>query len=412
MRLCGLSAFLAVGLAVDESAFLSIDTVYGAHDFTRKILSRRALRARKLLKSQLLLNEEFLSSRAPTNCSFPLSIHFLVDDTAGMAEKKPQLVSAIRALDDFFVNHTGSSYALSLFRDKPVEHLGESDDFCINTLVESGSSLDEVADAYSAAPTPAGGGDSRNNHFGAVTNLLEPTKDWIRDSSQSHLILLLTDTPPHFAEDGGETYYSSLAPVTELTHTDPETCSEYYYPKPRMLQDGLDSTNSYLGVLVVENQARKTETYKAFEWLNAYMGQRSDMVAGAKPTEEALVRKMKRVLNGLEHSICGTKREVKKTEANTQASAEVSVKQSSGRLAGRSRSRLTNVFNSEDSCEVPSEDQCLECITQMGCCEESSLRVPKLLVVLNAKPQELQISGRFTSDSNPMVVDLSSYSKM
>eukprot|EP01056_Protomagalhaensia_sp_Gyna25_P005192 Protomagalhaensia_sp_Gyna_25__5191@NODE_620_length_2995_cov_1292_728011_g481_i0_p1_GENE_NODE_620_length_2995_cov_1292_728011_g481_i0NODE_620_length_2995_cov_1292_728011_g481_i0_p1_ORF_typecomplete_len199_score45_28Integrin_beta/PF00362_18/1_2e05VWA_2/PF13519_6/0_0072VWA/PF00092_28/0_15_NODE_620_length_2995_cov_1292_728011_g481_i014722068 len=195
------------------------------------MLSRRALRARKLLKGQLLLDDEFLNSRAPTNCSFPLSIHFLVDDTAGMAEKKSQLVPAIRALDDFFLKHSGSSYALSLFRDKPVEHLGESDDFCINTLVESGSSLDEVAAAYSAAATPGGGGDSRNNHFGAIANLLDPTKDWIRDSSQAHLILLITDTPPHFAQDGGESYHSSLLPVTDIRHTDPESCSEYYYPR-------------------------------------------------------------------------------------------------------------------------------------------------------------------------------------
>eukprot|EP01053_Blabericola_migrator_P002192 Blabericola_migrator_1__2191@NODE_1603_length_4188_cov_396_205775_g1046_i0_p2_GENE_NODE_1603_length_4188_cov_396_205775_g1046_i0NODE_1603_length_4188_cov_396_205775_g1046_i0_p2_ORF_typecomplete_len302_score72_42Integrin_beta/PF00362_18/3_3e08_NODE_1603_length_4188_cov_396_205775_g1046_i01781083 len=289
------------------------------------------------------------------------------------------VLDAIDGLDAYVAKHPGSKLSLSTFRDKPVEGLGEADDYCVKTLVENGS-VDDVADAYQGVLS-YGGGDWLNDHFGALAQVLHADSAWLEDKDSTHVVLLLTNSAPHFKHDGGDAHYSYLAEVTNTTELTEANCATTYYPSPRVIRNLLDQTNTYLAVVVLDEETEERWSYETFEWLNAFVGQNSDMLAGSPNDAETLSDAMNRVLSGLNQAVCGV-------------------------TASSSASDLTSSTVTEPTtCAQPDTAECLGCVSNVGCCKAPG-STPKLFVVLNEPPKQLTIKGEIGSGSGVNVIDL------
>lgn len=246
-------------LVENSPTYKSLEEVYGAHDLKARVLHRDALRAGRIARSGMASNEEWLAARAPHQCDFPLALHLLIDTSANMVgETEQSVLDSLPAIGKFFdQSHPGSTLSISFFRDKPIEGFGNKEDYCLKTVAVDSKDIDAISAAYEGESSE-GGGDWLNNHFGALIQLMKSpiTIPWLNDPLKTHVILLISNTAPHFAGDGGEAE-SQLANFTTF-HEDALdiACEKIYYPSPKDVKMALRDANAYLATIVLDSNSK------------------------------------------------------------------------------------------------------------------------------------------------------------
>eukprot|EP01054_Gregarina_sp_Poly1_P006768 Gregarina_sp_Poly_1__6767@NODE_364_length_9189_cov_605_028174_g300_i0_p3_GENE_NODE_364_length_9189_cov_605_028174_g300_i0NODE_364_length_9189_cov_605_028174_g300_i0_p3_ORF_typecomplete_len412_score51_45Integrin_beta/PF00362_18/2_3e10VWA/PF00092_28/0_078_NODE_364_length_9189_cov_605_028174_g300_i015992834 len=403
MKLCTLvvsAGATAATVAKHTPLFNSIQQVYGAHDYSKKVLSRDALRANKLFRSGVLSNPEMIEVRRPHHCVFPMNLHLLIDTTSSMNGGPEQAVlDSFPAIAEYLSIHPGSTLSISYFRDKPVDGLGSAGDYCLKAgpvLVDA----DAVEESYEKEES-IGGGDWLNNHLGAIIEILESPNSipWLVNESATPVILMITNTGPHFAQDGGEESWPELSAYTFYDESEGERiCQNHYYPSPAAVKRSLTNSNAYIATVIMDADARDRWAYDTFNWLNTYFQQPTDLLAESVAAAETLEKQIKRVLDGVSRAVCGDQ-----TNLSKKAPRAALLKS-----AGRSIVSRSSEGTETGECEQPDAEICTKCIKSFGCCNANEKRGPEILIALEQRPRSLNIKAAMPETGSPFVLSLES----
>eukprot|EP01055_Gregarina_sp_Pseudo9_P001959 Gregarina_sp_Pseudo_9__1958@NODE_2350_length_1028_cov_5734_869565_g2164_i0_p1_GENE_NODE_2350_length_1028_cov_5734_869565_g2164_i0NODE_2350_length_1028_cov_5734_869565_g2164_i0_p1_ORF_typecomplete_len342_score32_68Integrin_beta/PF00362_18/2_6e18_NODE_2350_length_1028_cov_5734_869565_g2164_i01561028 len=205
-------------------------------------------------------------------CAFPFDIVFVQDCTTTFVDHWPNLkdIQLPLAMQSIETSHPGSRFAPLMFKDKPVHPLGIPPsaeiggyhDFCLVWGQRLTQEPSHVLGMYDDL-VPYGGGDFYESHFVSLLAASQLPFGWSSDSAK--LIVVITDAPPHFDQDG---FNPGLAPHSDrYGEPDEETqCKTQYYPSPDQVKSSVRSAGAYVAVLAHESGIGNNLTTRSWEW--------------------------------------------------------------------------------------------------------------------------------------------------
>eukprot|EP01055_Gregarina_sp_Pseudo9_P000664 Gregarina_sp_Pseudo_9__663@NODE_1421_length_1615_cov_102_258883_g1319_i0_p1_GENE_NODE_1421_length_1615_cov_102_258883_g1319_i0NODE_1421_length_1615_cov_102_258883_g1319_i0_p1_ORF_typecomplete_len385_score100_66Integrin_beta/PF00362_18/4_3e20VWA/PF00092_28/0_017_NODE_1421_length_1615_cov_102_258883_g1319_i03541508 len=299
------------------------------------------------------------SHRSTETCDFPIDLHILQDATGSF--EADFLVAAdevVPRLNPILKYHPGSTVSLTMFRDKPLNELGEENDYCVRPVAVRTDNLEALSGLY-RSELSSGGYDWPENQFGALVEILQsPTKiPWMTNPDASKLIVLITDAPPHFAGDGKDGNYPQLTPWTGFNEAQADQiCSTNYYPTPDQVANAVTSADVRVGFVIARPDEYEGKAFASWEWFNGYIGQRSDyLTVVEKDSIDGWAEQLVTLIENLRQDECGP--------VDPLPSAPPVV------------------------CEKPKEERCDDCDSNVGCC--ARLNMPKVLIAHHNPPSEI-----------------------
>jgi cell division septation protein DedD len=274
-----------------------LEEVYGSPDSLSKIPKKQNRSARP----------GYFASRTADNCTFPLDVVILQDNTGSFADDYDQMRGLQLKLmtDALAAEHPGTRFALIPFRDKPVGTLGEPFDFCHRyDLPLADVSLEELDAAY-ANLWSNGGKDPAENQFGAIIAALESKQvGWGgADSIATKLIVLSTDAWPHFADDGLNAY-GLTDNSGHLDEDEDAQCSGQYYPSPEQVQAAIANAGAYTAFLVFDGNYAGGQVVNSWMWFNNYIGQSEDFIEPLANDSSNFWEMLNNVIKAIEEEEC------------------------------------------------------------------------------------------------------------
>jgi len=161
----------------------------------------------------------------------------------------------------------------ALFRDKPVEPFGTSEDFCFRISQPLTTDSDAFATAIESVKA-SGGGDNPSDQFGAlVASASSSSVGWREDSSR--VIVLITNSVSHFSTRDSKTMFEISPRGTDYEDANEEEfCRNSDYSNARDLRVALKMKANHDVVFLTTFGAE----FDYWKWVNQFIGQPDDFV--------------------------------------------------------------------------------------------------------------------------------------
>lgn len=222
------------------------------------------------------------TSHARGDCYYrPLQVAILQDLTDGM-ERVCQALSDSDLLKLYLMLQAlrvETEIGIMSFRDKPLWPLGNQatnensySDYCTKLEQPFTDNITRLSEWYASA-SAQGGGDAKGVQFYAIYRAVESYDfQWRPDADK--LLILITDSPPHFAGDGS-TDGMNLQPFSgSFSASDQADCISEDYPSADQVRAALHDSGVLSAYLVV-NRDRALDTWN---WFNEHIYQPPSLV--------------------------------------------------------------------------------------------------------------------------------------
>eukprot|EP01054_Gregarina_sp_Poly1_P006767 Gregarina_sp_Poly_1__6766@NODE_364_length_9189_cov_605_028174_g300_i0_p4_GENE_NODE_364_length_9189_cov_605_028174_g300_i0NODE_364_length_9189_cov_605_028174_g300_i0_p4_ORF_typecomplete_len378_score59_25Integrin_beta/PF00362_18/1_6e02Integrin_beta/PF00362_18/9_2e15VWA/PF00092_28/0_006_NODE_364_length_9189_cov_605_028174_g300_i01521285 len=360
------SASQSNGRDIDPFLYPSLEEVHGKLNLTR--VNQIAASRRRRSRAFSLYDSRRGAHRSTEVCDFPMDVHILQDATGSFQpDFKVAAAQVIPNLAPLLYHHPGSTISLSMFRDKPINELGELEDYCMKPLISRTQDLAALSHFYDIE-FASGGWDFAENQYGALIEVLQsPSKyPWMTNPDAEKLVILITDAPPHYAGDGGEATYSFLEPWTSWSEQrSEELCSKHYYPTPDEVASVVTTSDVHLGIIIVRPDEYNRKAWVDWEWFNGYIGQTSDYIAESRGQLDGWLQQILGFISTLRQDECGD---------------------------------VPPLPPIPPICKEPKDENCDECFTNVGCCDVK--KMPKVLIGIHNPISETNLEIKFRSEGN------------
>eukprot|EP01055_Gregarina_sp_Pseudo9_P002217 Gregarina_sp_Pseudo_9__2216@NODE_2556_length_955_cov_29_627729_g2343_i0_p1_GENE_NODE_2556_length_955_cov_29_627729_g2343_i0NODE_2556_length_955_cov_29_627729_g2343_i0_p1_ORF_typecomplete_len289_score72_11Integrin_beta/PF00362_18/1_2e21VWA/PF00092_28/1e07Med25_VWA/PF11265_8/2_4e07VWA_2/PF13519_6/4e05VWA_2/PF13519_6/1_2e04VWA_3/PF13768_6/6_5e05_NODE_2556_length_955_cov_29_627729_g2343_i02868 len=240
-------------------------------------------------------------SRLPHVCNFPLNIVLvqdasvsLQDDVAQLrAAQIPQMVAHLRA------SHPDTSYALVSFKDRPTAPHGSSpDDYCFQVDSALSSDPHKLLRAFDRLHV-GGGGDHADSHLHALLAAATfPGAD--PRSIAARLIVLVTDSEPHFKDD----LENGTAQVEPFADVETGDCVGQYYPDAESVVVSLRRAHTYVAFLVFDEQGDAYHPHRDWQWVNSQLGQPAEFFQTLNSDSSNFWTQLRKIIFLVERNEC------------------------------------------------------------------------------------------------------------
>lgn len=391
--------FLGAFLAYAATGMESLEDVFGSVERVEEMLPPW-----KNIRTRSRKSTRFFDLRQPDNCVFPFEIVIIQDATSSFEDDYEQMKS--EQLPEMFATiqdaHPDSKFSLITFKDKPIppfgtvpttENLGYSD-YCQRFHVDFTEDVSKIYDHYNSE-TPNGGGDPAENQFGAILAATQSNRvSWNSEPDSTKLIVVVTDSPPHFENDGLDT--KGMKPASGVfDDSDPDLqCVTEYYPSPAQVLASIYARGVYSAFLVYDPEDWSGLPAKSWQWFNRYIGQVDDFANLNAADSSNFWPNLLKVIQEIENLECGTV--TSSTTSTTIPPTSTTILTSTTPPSTTVAGETTAVCEHECPPCVPCESEiCPPCVPASDCttaviCEEG------VVIKLGYEPKvlNLEIDGR------------------
>eukprot|EP01056_Protomagalhaensia_sp_Gyna25_P001683 Protomagalhaensia_sp_Gyna_25__1682@NODE_1878_length_1452_cov_557_767162_g1545_i0_p1_GENE_NODE_1878_length_1452_cov_557_767162_g1545_i0NODE_1878_length_1452_cov_557_767162_g1545_i0_p1_ORF_typecomplete_len379_score78_16Integrin_beta/PF00362_18/1_5e19VWA/PF00092_28/0_0014_NODE_1878_length_1452_cov_557_767162_g1545_i02221358 len=340
--------------------------VYG--ELRPKAVAALQARHASRLRMRKAVEADHAVKRSPTACDFPLDLHILQDATGSFqADFHESATNTLAALRPLYKAHPGSTISLTMFRDKPINQLGEVNDYCIRRQAIRSTNIEQLAAIYNRTVS-SGGWDWQENQFAAIVEVLSsPIKfPWMANPAATKMVIMITDSSPHFEGDTPQALYPELRPWETFTENKAnQYCRQHYYPSPDQVATAIESAEVYLATIVARPEDYNGQAYAAWEWFNGFIGQTSSFIKPATTGQDGWTQALLDLITSVREAECG---------------------------------EGTGPFPPEipEVCELPQPRDCDDCLSNAGCCAKT-VTVPRITIAHFNPPETLDLELKFRS---------------
>eukprot|EP01053_Blabericola_migrator_P002971 Blabericola_migrator_1__2970@NODE_1859_length_3646_cov_357_337804_g1189_i0_p1_GENE_NODE_1859_length_3646_cov_357_337804_g1189_i0NODE_1859_length_3646_cov_357_337804_g1189_i0_p1_ORF_typecomplete_len378_score65_90Integrin_beta/PF00362_18/2e22VWA/PF00092_28/0_00015VWA/PF00092_28/4_6e03Med25_VWA/PF11265_8/0_0056_NODE_1859_length_3646_cov_357_337804_g1189_i019303063 len=271
----------------------------------------------------VIYDERYHATRTIENCSFPLEILFVQDTTLSYHDDIARLkqTELERMIDRLKTTHPGTGYGVVTFKDKPITPLGNWDDYCVKFETPISTDPKGMLDVYSLLDMYGGGDPPEAQYHALLAACQSSTPGWGSVNGATRLIIMSTDSAPHFEGDGHNA--QDLVAFTGFFNEEASAvqCLTEYYPTPTQVKNALRLRQAYLGVLVFGGSENKNQPSNSWVWFNRYINQTDAFVHDIENDTSDLSQHLSRIISEIEAVECG--RDVSTTPAPSVCSSDV-----------------------------------------------------------------------------------------
>eukprot|EP01054_Gregarina_sp_Poly1_P003893 Gregarina_sp_Poly_1__3892@NODE_2165_length_2573_cov_3193_364725_g1396_i0_p1_GENE_NODE_2165_length_2573_cov_3193_364725_g1396_i0NODE_2165_length_2573_cov_3193_364725_g1396_i0_p1_ORF_typecomplete_len339_score44_64Integrin_beta/PF00362_18/4_8e20VWA/PF00092_28/0_1VWA_2/PF13519_6/0_22VWA_3/PF13768_6/0_38_NODE_2165_length_2573_cov_3193_364725_g1396_i0281017 len=196
---------------------------------------------------------------------------------------KVQLPMMLEVLSE---THPGSEFSLVSFKDKPIlpfgipptTENGYYSDYCAHIESHLTANLSAVIERYESSH-PMGGGDPSENQFHALLGATQAEGiKWPNNPDRAQLLVLVTDAPPHFEDDGSDP--QGMRPSTgtfDEANVDTQCVTEFY-PNPEQVKASIMQRNAYTAFLIYDPEYMEGLVGRSWLWFNRFINQTDEFI--------------------------------------------------------------------------------------------------------------------------------------
>eukprot|EP01054_Gregarina_sp_Poly1_P003186 Gregarina_sp_Poly_1__3185@NODE_1904_length_3115_cov_606_284121_g1231_i0_p2_GENE_NODE_1904_length_3115_cov_606_284121_g1231_i0NODE_1904_length_3115_cov_606_284121_g1231_i0_p2_ORF_typecomplete_len294_score31_45Integrin_beta/PF00362_18/5_6e27VWA/PF00092_28/3_1e06VWA_3/PF13768_6/7e05VWA_2/PF13519_6/0_014VWA_2/PF13519_6/7e03_NODE_1904_length_3115_cov_606_284121_g1231_i021563037 len=284
------------GAAIVAAGRMSLSDVYfnSKHNFTEEVYP-------------FFLPSE---TRLPHKCNFPLEILLVQDATNGFQDDivemtEQQLDLMITGLQ---LTHPGSYFGLFSFKDKPIDPHGSANDYCFQLDSMLSQDLHKIHRAYQQLHI-GGGGDAAEAQLAALLAAASSeAPGWGIDPLATRLIVLITDSEPHFQGDNENVNQLPAYTTSEKESLSGEilrnSCHSYYYPTVEQVINAVHARNSYVAFFIFDEGIDSRSPHRDWQWMNQQLGQHSHFFQPLRSDSSNFWKSLNRVVFSIERIEC------------------------------------------------------------------------------------------------------------
>lgn len=285
---------------------LALPDIFGP--VTTKMFESAQARRRKAAKGAHMLPG--IGDRSANTCDMCINFVLHSDTTLGWTQEfRGQIAGQFQhILQDVKDNHSGTTFSVVSFQDKPVPELGEITDYCISYDAQMMEDPLGMLQVY--ANTPEGvGSDWPENHFGSLYELVNSPSylPLSKHSDCSTLIVTITDAAPHFEGDEWQVDYPHMPNYTDdYDETKGEEfCRERYYPTAFMVGEALLDLNYYHGTIVWRAEDLNTLALRSWAWFDSLLGQEDGFTQALFDDDNDWMTPLETIIRAFVTDLCG-----------------------------------------------------------------------------------------------------------